>query len=371
VISGIFSAVRPLLFWGDMAFTDWSKDEKKQIIDILKDCPASVRLSVRDRIKDMSAEDALETVKALLSSSEDVQGDNIPLSKEKPLKDLLSPSETMQGDDIGNKSKKPLKAVKSPLETKSKAGSRQTKSPGSSYKEKKSPAKPVKHPEAVKGSIKPLETVKALEKPLERVQGDIMTDNFDIMEIKARVDALISSYTSIHDIQDLTKAPQRFFTALSAYIGDNLFKGTKILKDTSTINNGSCMPSTCDRYNWDRVAACISLYVNLCNLYNKSFLFDGIAAFLGCGENTLKDNNEKLTQRGVDIYEKREASLSAGVVDTKTTNVTGLLAGLNHWHQWSGTGANRTEVRETTVMYPVLVDINKSTSEGLPDNSNK
>lgn len=334
-----------------MAFTDWTLDEKKQIIDILKEYPASVRLSVRDRIKEMSAADALETVKA-----------------------LLSPSETIQGDNIGDKSKKPLKAVKSPSETKSKAGSRQTKSLGSSYKEKsrtKAPAKPVNPCETVQDKNTPLETPKAPDKPLERVQGDIMNDNFDITEIKARVDALISSYTSIHDIQDLTKAPQRFFTALSAYIGDNLFKGTKILKETSTIDNGSCMPSTCDRYNWDRVAACVSLYVNLCNLYNKSFLFDGIAAFLGCGENTLKDNNEKLTQRGVDIYEKREASLSAGVVDTKTTNVTGLLAGLNHWHQWSGTGSNRTEVRETTVMYPVLVDINKSTSEGLPDNSNK
>ena len=132
----------------NMAFTDWSIDEKKQIIDILKDCPASVRLSIRDRIKEMSAADALETVNALLSRPEDAQGDNIPLSDKKPLKDVISPSETIQGDDIGDKSIKPLKAVKSPLETKTKAGSRQTKSPGSSYKEKKSPAKPVKPCEA-------------------------------------------------------------------------------------------------------------------------------------------------------------------------------------------------------------------------------
>lgn len=328
-----------------MSFTDWTIDERKQIIDILKDCPASVRLSVRDEIKEMSAADALETVKALLSSSEDINGDN-----------------------IGDKSKKPVKAPESPLETETKAGSGQKKS--SSYKEK-SPTKPVKPSEAVKGSIKPLETVKSPDKPLERVQGDIMTDNFDIEAIKQDIQALINNFTAVHGIEDLTKAPQRQFMALSSYIGQNYFKKSKILRDNTPRDNGSAAIFRNRDYDIPKLAACISLYFDICGLYNKAFLYDGVASFIGCSENTLRENSEKLTSFGIDLNQKRESSLSAGAVDPKTTNITGLLAALNHWHQWSGTGSNRTEVRETTVMYPVLVDINKNTSEGLPDNSNK
>lgn len=327
-----------------MAFTDWTLDERKQIIDILKDCPASVRLSVRDKIKEMSAGDALETVK-----------------------DLLSRLETVKGDDIAISNKKPLKAVKSPSETEKNTRSRQTKSPGSSYKEN-SPTKPC---EAVQGSIKPLEAVKAPEKPLERVQGDIMSDTFDIENIKQDIQTLINNFTAVHGIEDLTKAPQRQFMALSSYIGQNYFKKSKILRDNTPRDNGSAAIFRNRDYDIPKLAACISLYFDICGLYNKAFLYDGVASFIGCSENTLRENSEKLTSFGIDLNQKRESSLSAGAVDPKTTNITGLLAALNHWHQWSGTGNNRTEVRETTVMYPVLVDINKSTSESLPDNSNK
>lgn len=354
-----------------MAFSDWTLDERKEIIDILKDYPTSVRLSVRDRIKDMSAGDALETVKALLSSSEDVQGDNIAPSSEKPLKDVLSPSEIMQGDNIGDKSKEALKAVKSPSETEKNTRSRQTKSPGSSYKEKKSPAKPVKHPEAVKGSIKPLEAVKAPEKPLERVQGDIMTDTFNIDDIKARINAYIPSWCASHDIDDLRKAEQPIFNALCTDIGNVIFKPSAVLKSTKLVSSNSAAVRTNNNaYDIGHVIQSIDLYDYFCNVYGKVFTIWAAAAFCGVSKDFFYDNMEKLTRSGCDLHKNNERSLADSIVSGRRSPV-GALAWLNRYHQWSGTGANRTEVRETTVMYPVLVDINKSTSEGLPDNSNK
>ena len=202
---------------------------------------------------------------------------------------------------------------------------------------------------------------------LERVQGDIVGSDFNIDVIRSDIQAMINTFTSIHGIEDLTKAPQRQFMALSSYIGQNYFKHTKILKDNTLIDNGSARPSTCDRYDTERLAEIISLYYDICALYNKAFLYDGVASFIGCSENTLRENSEKLTSFGIDLNQKRESSLSAGAVDPKTTNITGLLAALNHWHGWSGASATRTEVRETTVVYPVLVDINKSNRETIPD----
>ena len=187
------------------------------------------------------------------------------------------------------------------------------------------------------------------EDKLERVPdaGDL-----DLNEIKQKIQALIDNFCEIYNIDDLTKAPQRQFTALSTYIGDNLFKGTKLLKDTTLYNNGSCMPTTGDRYNWDKVACMVSLYITLCNLYNKAFLFDGIAAFLSMSENTLKDNNDKLTQRGIDIYKKHEDMLAVGIIDGKQSPV-GVLAHLNHYHNWT-TGTTHTEKKETVIIYPSL-----------------
>lgn len=187
---------------------------------------------------------------------------------------------------------------------------------------------------------------------LERVNGDIVNGDFNINEIKDNVLHLITVFCDTYDIQDLTKAPQRQFTALSTFIGDNLFKGNRILWDKTPVDNGSAMTVYNYMYDWDIVACMISFYITICNLYNKAFLFDGIAGFLHMSENTLKDNNDKLTARGIDIYKKHEDMLSAGIIDGKQSPV-GILAHLNHYHGWT-TGQTHTEKKETIVIYPSL-----------------
>jgi len=187
---------------------------------------------------------------------------------------------------------------------------------------------------------------------LERVNGDIVNGDFNINEIKDNVLHLITVFCDTYDIQDLTKAPQRQFTALSTFIGDNLFKGNRILWDKTPVDNGSAMTVYNYMYDWDIVACMVSFYITICNLYNKAFLFDGVAGFLHMSENTLKDNNDKLTARGIDIYKKHEDMLSAGIIDGKQSPV-GILAHLNHYHGWT-TGQTHTEKKETIVIYPSL-----------------
>lgn len=316
-----------------MSYFDWTQSEKKQIMDGLKKIPPVERVKIRNIIKDMTASEAL--------------------------------AHLAQGDQAADT---PLKAPTSPL--KASEGIKQ------SMKADKGQNKPLKPSKGTKGQVKakqPLKTpVKASsDRPqeLERVNGEIMRDNFNIDVIRSDIQAMINTFTSIHGIEDLTKAPQRQFMALSSYIGQNYFKKFKLLRDNTPRDNGSALTFYNRDYDIPKLAACINLYFDICGLYNKAFLYDGVASFIGCSENTLRENSEKLTSVGIDLSQKREASLSAGVVDSKTTNM-GLLAALNHWHNWSGASTSRTEVRETTVVYPVLVDINKNKSDLISDNSN-
>lgn len=312
-----------------MGYFDWTQSEKNQIMDGLKKIPPVERVKIRNIIKDMDASEALAHL-ALVSKTDPQEAPTSPLKASEGIK------QSMKADKGQNKPLKPSKGTKGQVKAK----------------------QPLKTP--VKASSdRPQE--------LERVNGEIMRDNFNIDVIRSDIQAMINTFTSIHGIEDLTKAPQRQFMALSSYIGQNYFKKSKILRDNTPRDNGSAVTFYNRDYDIPRLAACISLYFDICSLYNKAFLYDGVASFIGCSENTLRENSEKLTSFGIDLNQKREASLSSGAVDPKTTNITGLLAALNHWHNWSGTSVNRTEVRETTVVYPVLVDINKSDRETIPD----
>ena len=282
---------------------DWTAEEKKSITDLLKRIPAADRPAVRDTVKDMSAGEAITYIKGLKAPKKPLQASE----------GTYTPIQTKKAQDVGDQGKTQDQAK------------------------------------------------------LERVQGDIIGSDFNIDTIRSDINAMINTFTSIHGIEDLTKAPQRQFMALSSYIGQNYFKKSKILRDDTPRDNGSAVTFYNRDYDIPRLAACISLYFDICSLYNKAFLYDGVASFIGCSENTLRENADKLTSFGIDLNQKREASLSSGAVDPKTTNITGLLAALNHWHGWSGTNTNRTEVRETTVVYPVLVDINKSGRETISD----
>ncbi len=283
---------------------DWTAEEKKSITDLLKKVPAADRPAIRDTVKEMQADEAISYIKGLKAS-------------EKPFKPL-----------------KASEGVNLPIQSKT------------------SQNKPVSRD----------------QERLERVQGETSSPYyFNLEEIKDRIRQTINEYLLIHDMEesDMIKAPQRIFGALSDYIGEKVFKGTKTLRrtpyDTKAIN-----PTNNNAYDVNKIADALGFYFTLCKEYNKTFLLDYAAGFLAVDNQTFYNLAEKLTPLGFDVFQKREESLAAGIVDGKQSPV-GALAALNHWHGWSGTNTNRTEVRETTVVYPVLVDINKSSRETISD----
>ena len=167
-------------------------------------------------------------------------------------------------------------------------------------------------------------------------------------------------------IDDLRKAEQPIFNALCADIGNAIFKPSAVLKDKSTYNNGSAAFTNNNQYDINKVVLIIDICNYFCNIYNKVFTIHAAAAFCGVSKDFFYDNRNKLTRLGCDLWKNSELSLADSIVSGRR-NPTGALAALNHWHGWSGGSSTQTEVRETTVVYPVLVDINKSDRETIPD----
>ena len=228
----------------------------------------------------------------------------------------------------------------------------------------KAPNKPLK---ASEGTHTPIKSDKTQgQDKLERVQGEIYSDIIDIDDIKRSIDSLIRAWCDSNDIDDLRKAEQPIFNALCTDIGNTIFKPSAILKDHNQYINGSAVPTNNNQYNIDKVISIIDICNYYCNIYNKVFTIHAAAAFCGVSKDFFYDNREKLTRRGCDLWKNSELSLADSIVSGKR-NPTGALAALNHWHGWSGAGSTRTEVRETTVVYPVLVDINNSDRETISD----
>ena len=297
---------------------EWSAKDKKQITDLLKKVPVADRPAIRDAVKDMQAGDAIAYIKDMKAS-------------EKPFK----PSASLN---------KPLKA---------------SETINTSIKPRSSQNKPVKV------------SASGAEERLERVQGEELTPNtpLDMADIENRVNNLITDFcatNAIDGMDGLRKAEQPIWQACSMYIGKHLFKGTNLLKDTTLHEIGSAAPTNNNRYDVDKVVQVITLYEYLCNVYGKVFTMWGVSAFCAIGKDFFYDHAEDLTRLSSDLKQKNEASLADAIASGRR-NPTGALAALNHWHGWSGTSTNRTEVRETTVVYPVLVDINKSDREAIPD----
>ena len=284
---------------------DWTAEEKKSITDLLKHIPAADRPSIRNAVKDMQADEAISYIKGMQAP-------------EKPFK----PSKASEG-------------TYTPIQTKT------------------SQNKPVKV------------SASGVGERLERVQGEIDIDNLDD-SIKDKIISYIKSWCISNDIDDLRKVEQPVYNALCADIGKDIFKTPKILKDNTLRDVGSAALTNNNRYNLHKLAQAIDLYSYFSDLYNKVFTIWGAAAFCGVRKDTLYDNMEKLTLLNTDLHQKSELSLADSIVAGRR-NPTGALAQLNHFYLWASAGSGHTTTKETTVIYPVLVDINKSDRETIPD----
>lgn len=284
-----------------MAFDKWTKKEQKDITDKIKALPVSVQATTASQVKTLSYKEAVNVLQAVKTISE------APVNQNKPVE--------------------VVKSINPPIQTEN----------------------------TVKTAVNASKISDQAKNTLERVEGETIPDNFDVLQVESTIQEIINTSCLNYDIDDLTKAPQRQFTAVCMDIGD-YFKKTRLLKDNNYVNNGSAVSFCNNYYAWDKVAQALTIFERICCKYNKAYLQDGAAAFLGMSLNTLHDNKEKLTPFGIDVAQKREASLASGAVDTKTTNITGQLAALNHWHGWSTSKQTTERVKETTIIYPMLLN---------------
>lgn len=187
----------------------------------------------------------------------------------------------------------------------------------------------------------------------------------DMAEIEKKVAAALSDFMTLNNIDDMTKAPQRIWSAASRYIGLHTFKHTDILKRKYNVVNGSCMPSTCNAYDIDKLAAVLNFYIYLCDVYNKAFTLDGGAAFCGTSDNYITENREKLTAAGCDPRKKAEESISRGILDGKI-NPTGSIAYLNNKFSWGQGAQNEQKTPNNIYIFPSLGKLSPDVVPELP-----
>lgn len=197
-----------------------------------------------------------------------------------------------------------------------------------------------------------------VQKP-ERVQGEVLTGSFDglnISDIENKIYICLEDFkteNNIKDDEELKRSPQSTWMAFCIYNGNRIFKGTKLLKETTLLNNGSCMTTTNNQYNIDKIITVLHLYEYLCNKYNKIFNDWSACAFLGLNDHFVADHREELTLKGFDTRKKNEQFLTDTLTGSNR-NPTGVICALNHIHGWTNTQQAPSQQQVNVSVYPVL-----------------
>lgn len=192
------------------------------------------------------------------------------------------------------------------------------------------------------------------EKKPERVSGDVIggtvssdldkIKEFDLQEIETKINRVINDFEIQIKVDDMTKATQRQFTACSMYVGQHVFKGTRLLKIPGADGN---------KYDIDKLIQILNLYTFICTKYNKAFTLDAAAYFCGVSDNYITEHKQELTARGFNPNKKAEDTIAAGLLDGKI-NAVGSIAWLNYNARWSQPLQNTAPKQVQSIAYPVL-----------------
>lgn len=82
--------------------------------------------------------------------------------------------------------------------------------------------------------------------------------------IENDIELYLSEYCEKYNIQDMTNESQNRWNGCLAFIGKNLFRNTRILKDTNSQYN---------EYDLFKVCDLLEIYINLCDDYGKRYLY--------------------------------------------------------------------------------------------------
>lgn len=188
----------------------------------------------------------------------------------------------------------------------------------------------------------------------------------NMAEIENKIYTCMSDFMERYNIEDMTKASQNQWTAYATYNGKHLFKGTDILKQKKLVPSSSaCAKTTNNAYDLDKIAQVLNFFIYLCNIYDKTFTYWAAAAFLGVNDDFLNDHAEKLTRLGVRIQQKSEQTL-ADAVQNPRKNITGVLATLNHWHNWTDKAETAPKTQNNVYIFPALGKLSPGVVPELP-----
>lgn len=193
----------------------------------------------------------------------------------------------------------------------------------------------------------------------ETVTGDILPAGIGADGLPEgtaeKIENAIADYCARYNVEDMKKARQTTWKACCMYVGEKVFKPSKIIHDIERERVRGCTI-----YDVGRVARVVDLWAFLCMGYDKAPFIDDFATFCGVTETWLygSASGDSLTPERMHLLKKlqglQERGL-AGLISDGRQNPTGALAILNHWHNW-------VQVREI-----VHTDAASSSAAVLPD----
>ena len=191
--------------------------------------------------------------------------------------------------------------------------------------------KPIKA-DAVKGSKitpKPI-TPGAVVCP-ETITAEIIPADAFSGDLPVIIDNAINDFCIVRNIEDLSKERQPQWRAACMYVGQNVFKRSKLLHDVEKEKTHGGIV-----YDAEKVGAVAEIWVYLCACFGKAPFIDDFCTFAGVSDSWIYERNE-VTPKRMDLLQKlahwQEIGLAGLIVDGRQ-NPTAALACLNHWHGW-------------------------------------
>ena len=143
--------------------------------------------------------------------------------------------------------------------------------------------------------------------------------------------------------QYITESPQNRFNAALMHIGKTVFNDKRSLKlEPYTITEGTTIKTNNNKYNYDMLNDIADIFINICYRFNKRVSLIGYSYLVNIDYNMVsqwnnQDSKIAVSAEGFKIYQKlfkaSEESLSSMLAGR--ANPVGIIAMLNHWHNWT------------------------------------
>lgn len=176
-----------------------------------------------------------------------------------------------------------------------------------------------------------------------------ISNNIEIVEND--IDFYFQEYCEKYKIDDMKKENQNVFNACLMYIAKNLFKGTGIFKYNPNINN---------EYDISKLNILCDYYIEMCGTYGKEVSLHGFAKLSAIDTSTFFKWGANSSCEGFHLYKRicEENENSNNDLLSSGKNPVGIIARLNHRHNWNMPGVTKEIVKPSlnSDSLPQLID---------------